>query len=113
MEIIEDISEVLLNNSSCIAIFTDGRKFSNVNGNRSTCCWAVNPHKDIKKILLYLRDTNSNESGGDIYLGDYISSVKEGKRCKLHFKNLVKVAITNNNWSKFAKTGSNPVKYIN
>jgi hypothetical protein len=66
--------------------------------------------KGIQTVVIYRRNTDINE----IILGDYVG-LKDSKitdRFYLIFKNYQKVGHTINNWKEFAKTGSNPIKYL-
>jgi predicted transcriptional regulator len=112
----QHVSELLNPKETAIVLFTRGM-YLEIRDNKtgSSGNWVVDPNKKVEKIVIYLRDENTTILRNDIYLGDYVwpeGPLEDGKRYRIHFKNLERVGYTENNWKDFADGSANPVKYI-
>jgi transposase-like protein len=112
----QHVSDVLNPKETAIVLFTRGM-YLEIRDNKtgSSGNWVVDPDKEIEKIVIYRRDENTTIQRNDIYLGDYVwpeGPLEDGKRYRIHFKNLERVGYTENNWKDFADGSANPVKYI-
>ena len=103
-------------NYNYVAIFTNLdndetgsiRKNMSLETNGFTCCWVIAKSRKIEKIILYIRENGINK----IYTADYnYRENVEGRRYRIHYKNLEFLENTSSNWMEFAHTQS-PVRYI-
>jgi hypothetical protein len=99
-----------------IAIFTnlDNDEDGSIRTNMSllsdgfTCCWVIAKSREIEKIILYIRENGINK----IYKADYnYRENVNGRRYRIHYKNLKFIENTPSNWIEFAHTQS-PIRYI-
>ena len=76
--------------------------------NGFTCCWVIAKYREIEKVILYIREGGINK----IYQADYnYRENVEGKRYKIHYKNLKFLETSIYNWKEFTNSQS-PIRYI-
>ncbi len=110
-----DVYDVIPRNERAVIVFSRGDKFEfDGKGSGETGNWIIDPErlKRIEKVVVYLR--KPNESGGRVFVGNFTGSVPSDQtgRHVITFSRLEEICRTKSNWSKFAKTGSSPVRYI-
>ena len=97
----------------CIIIMTKGLYFERQqNGSGSTGRWKASADQVPEEILIYFRPEDKQIA--TLFFGE-VTEVEESDepgRLTIHFDNSSVVGFTRSNWSKFAETGSNPVKYL-
>jgi len=113
---IKHVSEILDPGFPTVAVFTKGA-FLEIRDNQTgyTGNWVIDPDRCLKKVLIYLREESGSALLNRIYLGDYVwaeGPVDDGRRYRIHFKQLEEVGMTDQNWKDFTGGGANPVKYF-
>lgn len=92
--------DVLKRGTTALALVTGGSNFKfDPDGISSSGRWKINRNRQFEKVLVYKK----NNSGGDIYLGDYLDIVaKSGdENVFVRFKNGTLIGNTQENWTTF------------
>ncbi len=103
---ITSYTEILESSDVALAVKTDGRRFEFINGGESsTGCWPLDLSRQFNKVIVY-----HSGQGGNIYIGDYVSSVEDAEltgKYHINLNNTRLVGNTSESWTQFTH-GKNP-----
>jgi hypothetical protein len=103
---------------TAIVVFTDGLNLTiEQDGTGTSGNWIMNPSRRPDRIIIYHRHTADKRVANEILIGQYSGITgpvpDDHRRYIMTFTNLKNHGTTEMNWSKFAETGSAPVRYLN
>lgn len=111
--------DLLKNNETVLAVFTDGRNLEiNKGGKSLSGVWKISSSLDVDKIIIYRR--NKEKAVNEIFIGDFnnlLPSRIKGleNRFVIEFTNTEFAGETIENWNGFTDTkrgAVSPTKYI-
>jgi hypothetical protein len=94
-----------------IVVFTNGTLFERNPDNDTglTGDWKINPKHSIDRVVIYLRGEQANM----LYIANHAGvEFVEGKRYKIKLAQVQYIGETDSNWSQFAETKQNPIRYL-
>jgi|SRR5215203_146203 len=100
--------DLLKDNETALAIFTDGRNLKiNEGGTSTSGVWRISRNLDVDKIIIYQRNKAKNVN--EIYIGDFnnlLPSNEKGleHRFVVEFNNTEFLGDTTENWNGFTNT---------
>lgn len=96
-----------------MAIFTHGIHFDLCDGNTGlTGQWNIDPNRRVDRVIIYLRNNEMNTN--TLYIANYAGvkpADREG-RYDIQLTHAQYIGTTSTNWSEFAETGQNPIRYL-
>jgi hypothetical protein len=96
-----------------IAVFTHGIDFIiNSDNTGSTGKWTVNPNHSIDRVIIYHRDSKTDNNLLYIASHNGIEPTDLEKRYKIRLKHIQYIGTTSENWKSFAECDANPVRYF-
>ena len=114
------VYEIIEKTERTIALFTTHDEWSSnlvFNSDRTgfTGDWKIRLQNNIEIVVIYHRIGGVN----NIYKADIVNIEgplpvhEDTNRYRIHFSNCKNFGTTESNWSVFADTGTNPVRYLN
>lgn len=105
--------QLLPSGSKALVIFTRGNHFRlNGDGTGHSGNWKLDVDREVDHVVLYFRP--STEEKAEILVARHVSTEPstEPGRCVVHFAEATRHPATDLNWSQFAETTQNPIRYL-
>lgn len=98
-----------------IVIYTHGKHFELKDDNTgSTGHWTIDPNRLVNRVIIYHRDDGTKTN--TLYLGNHAGSElvaeREGRRYDIQLTHVQYVGTTSINWTEFAESKQNPIRYL-
>ena len=121
MDRIDRASGLISAGEMAVVIMTDGHLFiQNTDNTGESGNWRINKNRTqrLNKVIIFIQKNNSDVR--EIFIADYLGihspmpsdQYKTIGRVVFDLINIREVGFTTENWSRFAETGSYPVRYL-